>query len=101
MQEKSKYFSYQNLPLNENVIIEHTLKYSDVDEIKSLIEKFGIDKCKTVWEKTMIPDKRMRKLNFLLAKFIFNISLDDDEINKYFNIHNITRADRINEIFNR
>ncbi|HMN25690.1 MAG: hypothetical protein IT276_03355 [Ignavibacteriaceae bacterium] len=101
MQEKSKYFSYQNLPLNENVIIEHTLKYSDVDEIKSLIEKFGIDKCKTVWEKTMIPDKRMRKLNFFLAKFIFNISLDDDEINKYFNIHNITRADRINEIFNR
>lgn len=101
MQEKSKYFSYQNLPLNENVIIEHTLKYSDVDEIKSLIEKFGIDKCKTVWEKTMIPDKRMRKLNFFLAKFIFNISLDDDEINKYFNIHNITRADRINEIFNK
>jgi hypothetical protein len=101
MQEKTKYWSYQNIPLNDNLIIEHTLKYSDIDEIKELINKMGLDKCKMVWENVMIPDKRMRKLNFFLAKFIFNISLDDDKINDYFNSHNITRADRINEFFNR
>ena len=101
MNEKSKYWSYANIPTNDDVIIEHTLKYSDVDEIKSLIVKFGIDKCKSVWEITMLPDKRMRKLNFFLAKFFFNISFNEDVISEYFNKHKSTRADRINEIFNR
>jgi hypothetical protein len=49
----------------------------------------------------MLPDKRLRKLNYFLAKFIFNISYIDLEINNYFNLHKTTRADRINEVFNR
>lgn len=64
MNEKSLYWSYSGIPSSTNIVIEHTLKYSDVNDIKELIKKFGEDKCKEVWERTMIPDKRLRKLNF-------------------------------------
>jgi len=101
MNEKSLYWSYSRIPSSTNIVIEHTLKYSDVNEIQELIKKFGQDKCKEVWEKTMIPDKRLRKLNFFLAKFIFNISYDDSVINDYFFLHKTTRAERINELLNR
>jgi hypothetical protein len=101
MDEKSIYWSYAGKPDNENIIIEHTLKYADIESIKELMNNFGIDKCKQVWERTMLPDKRLRKLNYFLAKFIFKISNDDAIINEYFNHHKITRAGRINEIFNR
>lgn len=82
-------------------MIEHTLKFADVDDIKDIIKEYGVERCKEVWERTMIPDLRLRKLNFFLAKFVFNISYDDAEINGYFNLHKTTRADRINELFNR
>jgi hypothetical protein len=101
MNEKSLYWSYSGTPATANIVIEHTLRYSDIGDIKVLINKFGNDKCKEVWEKTMIPDNRLRKLNFFLAKFIFNISFNDLQINIYFDLHKKTRADRINEILNR
>ena len=101
MDEKSLYWSYSEIPTSANIVIEHTLKYSDTADIKELLNKYGNDKCKEVWEKTMIPEKRLRKLNFFLAKFIFNISFNDLEINNYFNLHKTTRADRINELLNR
>ena len=101
MNEKSLYWSYSRTPASTNIVIEHTLKYSDVQDIKALIKKFGEDKCKDIWEKTMIPDQRLRKLNFFIAKFIFRISDDDLAISEYFNLHKTTRADRINELFNR
>ncbi len=101
MNEKSLYWSYSGIPSSENIVIEHTLKYADIADIKVLMNKYGKSKCKEVWEKTMIPDKRFRKLNFFLAKFIFNISYNDLEINNYFNLHRSTRADRINELLNR
>ena len=101
MHKKSIYWSYNGVPENENIIIEHTLKYEDLESIKELMNKYGLDKCKEVWEKTMLPDKRLKKLNYFLAKFIFKVSDDDILINEYFKLHKATRADRINEIFNR
>lgn len=101
MNQKSRYWSYSVIPKNENIIIEHTLKYADVDDIKELVNKFGMNKCKAIWERDLLPDSRLRKLNFFLAKFIFNISDDDSVINNYFNKHKSTRADRIDELFNR
>lgn len=101
MDKKFLYWSYSEKPTSVNIEIEHTLKYADVDDIKELIKEYGNEKCKKVWETTMIPDKRFRRLNFFLAKFIFDISFDDSEINNYFNLHKSTRADRINELLNR
>lgn len=60
MDEKSLYWPYSETPTSANIVIEHTLKYSDIADIKVLVNKYGNDKCKEVWEKTMIPDKRLR-----------------------------------------
>jgi hypothetical protein len=87
--------------LKESIIIEHTLKYCDVDAIKLIVNKYGVDECKKVWIKTLIPDKRMEKLNFFLAKFFFNISSDDAVIRNFITCNSKTRLDRINEILNR
>ncbi len=100
MNKKSIYFSYSNQPENNDLIIEHTLKYSDIDEIKALLEKFGITKCKEVWERTLLSDGRLKKLNYFLAKFFFNISDDDLTIKDYFKHHTTTRAERLNELLN-
>jgi hypothetical protein len=74
--------------MNENIIIEHTLRYEDINPIKEIIRKYGTEKCKSVWEKTLIPDKRLEKLNYFLARFIFNISDNDNEIKNYLSQHN-------------
>ncbi len=63
MNKKSQYPAYSKIPKNENVIIEHTLRYADVDEIKAVIDKYGMETCKRVWEQKLIPDERMKKLN--------------------------------------
>lgn len=101
MEEKSKYWSYQNIPLNDNLIIEHTLKYSDIDEIKLLIQKFGIIKCKETWENTLLNDERLKKLNYFLAKFIFKISDNNSIILDLINSKRPNRIDKINAILNR
>ena len=99
--KKAIFWSYSEIPGNKSTLIEHTLKYADVTDIKAILSEFGADTCIEVWQKTLLPAKRFRKLNFFLAKFIFNISTDDEEIKLYFNNHLKTRADRIYEIFNR
>lgn len=88
------------IDMNENIVIEHTLRYEDIKPIKEIIKKFGIEKCKSVWERTLIPDKRLEKLNYFLAKFIFNIGTDD-AIKTYLLLHSKSRIERINEILNR
>ena len=95
------YADSTGIELNENIVIEHTLRYEDINPIKEIIKKFGIEKCKSVWEKTLIPDKRLEKLNYFLARFIFNISADDEAIKTYLSLHNKSRIERINEILNR
>lgn len=95
------YANSSGIGMNENIIIEHTLRYEDINPIKEIIKKFGLEKCKSIWEKTLIPDKRLEKLNYFLARFIFNISDDDDTIKKYLLLHNKSRIERINEILNR
>jgi hypothetical protein len=101
MKNKTIYPGYSKRPHNEEVIIEHTLRYADVDEIKAVIAKYGIKKCKLVWEQELIPDDRMKKLNYFLAKFIFKISFDEGELKKYMKAHSKKRGDRLHEIFNR
>jgi hypothetical protein len=100
MSTKAYFPGYRTLPQNDNVIIEHTLRYGDIHEINEIIGRYGAEKCKCVWEQTLIPDERIKKLNYFLAKFIFKISFDEDELTKYMSIHVKTRKERLNEIFN-
>lgn len=101
MKNNNLFWSYAGQPDKDSIIIEHILKYADVDLIKDALNTYGTARCKEVWEKNVIPDKRLNKLNHFLAKFIFKISMDDKSINKYFMLHQKSRADKIDEIFNR
>jgi hypothetical protein len=101
MKGRNLFWSYSSPP-NQNVIIEHTLKYDDVDSIKLLLKKYDEKVCRDVWEKTIVPDKRFRKLNFFLAKFIFRIAKDDQEVRKFIDDRSDkTRGNFLNELSNR
>lgn len=58
--------SYAEIPNNKNIIIEHFLIYGDVDGIYEVLDEYGVEICKEVWLKTIVPDDRYRKLNFFL-----------------------------------
>ncbi|MFA5805337.1 MAG: hypothetical protein WC879_11905 [Melioribacteraceae bacterium] len=94
------YWSYAKKPLDEKIIIEQTLKYSDYDELISLIKKYGIDNCKKIWESVLIPDERLRKLNHFLAKFIFRISMDSTFVDTYLKKYSKKRSEKTNELLN-
>jgi hypothetical protein len=98
--KKAIFWSYSEIPGEKSILIEHILKYGDIADIKEILTKFGTDACIEIWHKTLIPDKKFRKLNFFLARFIFNISTEDEEIKLYIKNHSKTRGERINELFN-
>lgn len=102
MKQLKKYFpGYAKKPENKSIVIEHTLRYADLDEIKKIISEYGIKFCREVWETNLVPDSRLLKLNHFLAKFIFNISDDENVLNHFFLIHSEKRSERIANVFNR
>lgn len=100
MKTKNLFWSYRSSP-NDNVIIEHTLKYDDVDSIKTLLQTYGNERCRKIWEKTLVPDERFRKLNFFLGKFIFKIASDDEKIKQFLSSLNKTRGEFLRELSDR
>lgn len=59
--------------ISDSILIEHTLIYADVDQIKELFLIFSKEKIKRVWDNKIIPDNRYIRLNYYLGKFFFNI----------------------------
>jgi len=101
MDQSKKYFpGYDKIPANKNIVIEHTLRYADIDEIKKIISEYGTKLCREVWEKNLLPDTRLLKLNHFLAKFIFNITDDENVLDHYFLTHSEKRSERIANVFN-
>lgn len=88
------------IPDEKNIVIEHTLRYSGIDEIKDVIAEYGVDNCKNVWIHSLLQDNRLVKLNYFLAKFIFNISDEDKTIEEFIKSNTQSRYDRIRKIFN-
>jgi len=79
----SKSVEYENF--NENIFIEHTLKYGDFDDIKELLELFGKRKIKSVWEKSMKGDKRFIKTNYLIARVFLKLDIAIEDLKKVKN----------------
>lgn len=73
-------WSYKKESVPLDIKIEYLFKYGDSDEIKEAIKEIGFDHCKDIWIKKIIPDQRFNRLNYFLARFIFNISEDRKEI---------------------
>lgn len=71
---KNIFWSYDTSSiLPDDVIIEQTLIYADVDDIKKLFKTYSIEKIKSVWDKKMAEDVRLQKLNYYLATIFFGI----------------------------
>ena len=52
------------------------MKYADLDDIKTVLDSFGIRKVRKVWEVHLKNDKRFRRLNYFLARIFFNIDVE-------------------------
>ena len=57
--------------LSDEIIIEHTLKYADIPELKALFTIFDYHKIEQTWINTLIPDSNLKKLNHYLSTFFF------------------------------
>lgn len=73
-------WSYKKETVPLVVKIEYLLKYGDLDEINDALKEFGIERCKKIWIDKIIPDQRFNRLNYFLARFVFNIATDRKEI---------------------
>lgn len=101
MSDKNKkrlYWSYAEIPSKKEVVIEQTLRFGSIDEIRKVIEKYGLEECRKIWIETIIPDKRMIRLNHFLARFIFNIPGSNADINRFIKDNSKTRLEKIIEL---
>lgn len=65
--------------ISDDLLIEETLRWGDVGEIKAIFQLFSKDKVKVVWENYLVPDRSIYPHNYYLALIFFNI----EEPNKY------------------
>jgi REP element-mobilizing transposase RayT len=60
----------------QGLLIETVLKYADLDDLHMLFKLFGKRKIKAVWEKSMKPDMRFKKVNYFIARMFFDMKLE-------------------------
>ncbi len=83
LKKQNIFWSYDTSSvLNDSIIIEQTLIYADVEDIKLLFLVFKPSEIKQVWAKKIVPDNRYRKLNYYLGKIFFNIKNIDAYLKK-------------------
>jgi len=80
LKKQNIFWSYDSSTiLSDEIIIEQTLIYADVDDIQTLFVLFNPLAIKKVWDQKIVPDFRYKKLNYYLGKLFFNIV----DMNKY------------------
>ncbi len=67
------------------LLIETTLKYADLDDIKTVLNLFGIRAVRKVWETNLKSDHRFKRLNYFLARIFFNIDVEVDDFEEVKN----------------
>ncbi len=96
LMERNGFWSYNMLQTNEvpdDILIEKTLLYLDIDDINKLFTIYSYKKIKQVWrERLVIQDDYYRKLNKLLAWMYFDIKNPDQYIKRTVrqHIHKLT-----------
>jgi hypothetical protein len=82
LKKKGMFWSYNHqislAEIGDDIFLEHVLKYGDMDDIKASIDHYGLQKVQSVWEQTMVPDKRFMKMNLMLARVFFNMDVESD-----------------------
>lgn len=79
--ERNSFWSYkmrQDTPIPDDILIEKTLIYLDIDDINKLFKLFPNRKIKQVWRnRLVIQGDYYRSLNKLLAWLYFDIKYPD------------------------
>jgi hypothetical protein len=60
----------------DDLLIEITLKYADLDDIKTLFMIYGEPRMRQIWEKQLRNDSRFKKLNYFLARVFFGMNVE-------------------------
>lgn len=89
--ERHVFWSYDirsDASIPDDILIEKTLLYLDIDEINKLFLLYPSKKIKQVWrDRLVIQDDYYRKLNKLLAWLYFDIKNPDKYIKKTVTMH--------------
>lgn len=74
LKEKNMFWSYDaDAKINDVVLIEQTLIYGEVDDIKNLFLILDRGKIRKVWEQRIVPINNYYKMNYYLGKIFFDI----------------------------
>ncbi|MEW6527279.1 MAG: hypothetical protein AB1444_11515 [Spirochaetota bacterium] len=76
------YDTHHVTDLPDDILLEHVMKYGDVDDIYIACEIYGKETLKKVWEKSIKYDSRFIKLSVFLARVIFGLDIEGEDIKK-------------------
>lgn len=62
----------------DRLLIENTLKYGDIKDLKQLFILYGKREVKKIWNEKLIKDIRFIKVNYFLARNLFNMDIEAD-----------------------
>ncbi len=84
LKKRGLLWSYNTNHINfpDDILLEHIMKYGDVDDIYVACELYGTERLKKVWEKTIKYDNRFIKLSVFLARAIFGLDIEGEDIKK-------------------
>ena len=82
LKEENRFWSYapgfKDSDVPDEILIEKTLVYLDLDEIKVLFELYGKQKVKRVWLERLVPQgEYLHTLNRFFAWFYFRVKKPD------------------------
>jgi len=60
----------------DDLLMETTLKYAELDDIKVLFTLYGQQRVRQLWEKQLQNDRRFKKLNYFLARVFFGMNVE-------------------------
>lgn len=78
IKKKNLFWSYsRNVTANEisdGILMDTVLKYGDFTGLKMLFECFEREDVYEFWVRQLLPDNRFKKLNFYLARVVFDVN---------------------------
>jgi REP element-mobilizing transposase RayT/transcriptional regulator len=82
LRDKGIFWSYSKTMTYEEVgnklFIEYLYKYGDFDDIELAFTLFGKRVMKSIWEETLVSDRRFKKLNFMIARVFLGMKIEAD-----------------------
>jgi putative transposase len=80
LKEKGLFWSYSpGICYDESkddLLMEITLKYAELNDIKVLFTLYGQQRVRQLWEMQVRNDSRFKKLNYFLARVFFGMNVE-------------------------